>query len=142
MTGKIGKKQELCKVGIVTTKIQKHPVSHHSNGLRQKHRGRAAKWPALGSEQVQQQRKSRRKRQVSGSRPRESVSRQASHRYASYVRNLPSSFLVPFYPSSSANMASLGTLGSHVQKFLGAWTVPPEMAISLEISPHKLLPDH
>jgi len=39
---KVGKKQELCKVGIVTTKIQQHPVAHHSDGPRQKCRGRAA----------------------------------------------------------------------------------------------------
>jgi len=28
-----GKKQELCKVGIVTTKIQQCPIAYHSNGL-------------------------------------------------------------------------------------------------------------
>jgi len=38
----IGKEQELCKVGIVTTKIQQHPIACHSDGPRQKHRGRRA----------------------------------------------------------------------------------------------------
>ena len=51
--GKIGKKQELHKVRIVTTKIQQHPVARCSDGLRQKRRGRAAAtWLALGSKQV------------------------------------------------------------------------------------------
>ena len=36
---KIGKKQELCKVGIVTIKILQHPIAHCTNGPRQKHRG-------------------------------------------------------------------------------------------------------
>jgi len=47
--GNIGKKQELCKAGIVTTKIQQCPIACHSDGLRQKCRGRAAAaWLALG----------------------------------------------------------------------------------------------
>jgi len=55
---KIGMKQVLCKVEIVTRKIQQCPVAHHSDGQRQKYRGRAAaEWPALGSK-------------VSDSRPR------------------------------------------------------------------------
>ena len=85
---KIGKKQELCKVGIVTTSSS--PVACCSDGPRQKCRGRvAAEWLALGSKQVQQQGKSRRKQQVSGSRPRrESVSMQASACEASDVRYL------------------------------------------------------
>lgn len=32
---KIEKKKELCKKGIVTTKIQQRPVAHRSDGLRQ-----------------------------------------------------------------------------------------------------------
>jgi len=67
----IGKKQELRKAGIVTTRIQQHPIACRSDGLRQKRKEKAAAaWPTLGSKQVQQQRKSRRKGQVSGSRPR------------------------------------------------------------------------
>jgi len=70
-TAKIGKKQELCKVGTATTKIQQCPIACCSNGPRQKHRGReAGAWLALGSKQVQWQNKCRRKWQVSGSRPR------------------------------------------------------------------------
>ena len=34
--GKIGRKQELYKVGIVTTKIQQHPIACLSDGPRQK----------------------------------------------------------------------------------------------------------
>ena len=34
--GKIEKKQELHKAGIVTIKIQQHPSACHSNGLKQK----------------------------------------------------------------------------------------------------------
>ena len=37
-TGKIGKKQELRKVGIVTTKIQQCPIARCSDGLRHKRR--------------------------------------------------------------------------------------------------------
>jgi len=49
---KIGKRQELCKVGIVTTSSS--PVACCSDGPRQKCRGRAAaEWPALGSKQVE-----------------------------------------------------------------------------------------
>ena len=40
-------------MGIDTTKIQQRPVACHSDGLRQKRRGRvAAAWLALGSKQV------------------------------------------------------------------------------------------
>ena len=86
----MGKNQELHKAGIVTTKIQQCLVACHSDGPRQKHRGRAAAaQPALGNKQVQRQCKSRMKRQVSGSRPRrESISMQASAREASDVRHL------------------------------------------------------
>jgi len=63
---KLGKKHELCKAGIVTTRIQQCPVARCSDGPRQKCRERAAAvWLALGSKQVQQQSKSRRKGQVS-----------------------------------------------------------------------------
>ena len=48
---KIGKRQELCKVGIVTTSSS--PVACCSDGPRQKCRGRAAAvWLALGSTQA------------------------------------------------------------------------------------------
>lgn len=56
MIGKIEKKQELRKVGIVTTKIQQHPVAWRSVGSRQKRKGRAAAaWLALGSKPVERQ---------------------------------------------------------------------------------------
>jgi len=51
---KTGKKKELHKVGIVTTKIQQCPISCCSYGPGQKHMWRAAAaWLALGSKQVQ-----------------------------------------------------------------------------------------
>jgi len=65
---KIGKKQE---AGIVTTNIQQCTIAHHSEGPRQKFRGRAAAaWLALGNKQIQRKSKSRTKRQVSDNRPR------------------------------------------------------------------------
>ena len=84
---KIGKRQELCKAEIVTTRIQQCPIACCSDDQRQKCRGRAAAaWPILGSKKVQvpgrsrkeAQGKSGRKQQVSGSRYRRvSVSMQA-----------------------------------------------------------------
>jgi len=71
--GKIGKEQELCKVGIVTTKIQQHPIACHSNGPR----------PIQDQKYSGQQQSGQ---PYSG----ESVSRQASHHEASDVRHLPS----------------------------------------------------
>jgi len=51
---KIGKKQELCKAGIVTIRIQQCPTACRSDGSRQMHKGRAAaEWLALGSKQVE-----------------------------------------------------------------------------------------
>ena len=97
----MAKRQELRKAGLVTTEIQQRPIARHSDGPRQKCRGiAAAVWPALGSKQVQQQGKSRRKRQVSGSRPR-TVSRQASHHEATDVSHLPSWLALPLLRSGA-----------------------------------------
>ena len=100
--GKIGEKQELHKVGIVTTKIQQHPTARHSDGRKQKQRGVASLRQQSGTGPGGSG-----KYQVAC--PGESISRQASGHEASDVRHPPSWLLVPFL-SFFFNVA-----------FLGAW---------------------
>ena len=71
---KTGKRQELHKAGIVTTRVQHHPVACRSDGLRQKAHGESSSsvaglWQQAGTRKKRQG-KSRRKGQVSGCRPK------------------------------------------------------------------------
>ena len=107
---KVGKKQELCREGIVTTMIQQHPIARCSNGPKQKRRGRvAAVWPALGSKQVQRQGKSRRKRQVSGSWPRRVCQHAGITLWNIWCQTSILMVVGLFFYPSSANVAFLGT---------------------------------